>query len=396
MSDAVLARSSIRRPDAEEMAARAHALVPSLVERSAEAQATRMIPPATIADLNTLELTRLLQPKRFGGFEFDYSTFTKVTEALANGCASTAWVYSVFTEHMWVIASYPERTQIEVWGDNPGALASSSFVPRAVARHVKGGFELSGTWPFSSGCDYADWVILGAHIEEADGSRSIFNMLVPRSDIRIVDDWHVLGLAATGSKSVALDNVFVPTHRGLRHDHLLTGAVPGAEVHPHFLLVRAPRQSFAIYTLPPIMMALAQRAFDLVSSSLHLRISQGTRIAELEMAQVSLAKAGAEIDSVRLTLTSSCLQAEEDLRRGVLSAHKAVTTRRDVVYGMRRLRSAIESLCNLAGSSWVYNNDPLQSILRDALTASVHRSANWEGAAVPYGRMLLESTSPPR
>jgi uncharacterized protein YjbI with pentapeptide repeats len=141
------------------------------------------------------------------------------------------------------------------------------------------------------------------------------------------------------------------------------------------------------------MMALAQRAFDLVSSSLHLRISQGTRIAELEMAQVSLAKAGAEIDSVRLTLTSSCLQAEEDLRRGVLSAHKAVTTRRDVVYGMRRLRSAIESLCNLAGSSWVYNNDPLQSILRDALTASVHRSANWEGAAVPYGRMLLEFAS---
>jgi alkylation response protein AidB-like acyl-CoA dehydrogenase len=389
MDEAVLVQNGVQSLDAQELVAQARTLLPRLIERSADAQSARMIPQATIADLKRLQLTRLLQPKRFGGFESDYLTFAKVTEELAKGCASTAWVYSVFTEHMWVIASFPERTQIEVWGDNPEAVASSSFVPRAIARRSKEGFELSGRWPFSSGCDYADWIIVGAIVEETDGGRPIYNMLVPKSDIRIVDDWHVLGLAATGSKSIALDNVFIPSRRALRHDDMLRGAVPGKEVHPSYRLVGAPRGAFAIYSLPPIMMALAQRAFDLVANSLHQRISNGTKIAELEMVQVSLAEAGAEIDAVRLTLTNRCIEAQEDLRRGTLSTQKTLTGRRDVVFGMRRLRSAVEALCNLAGASWVYNDHPLQLILRDVLTASVHRSANWEGAAIPYGRMVL-------
>ena len=78
----------------------------------------------------------------------------------------SAWVYAVLAEHQWIIAQYPEQAQVDVWGDDPEAVASSSLAPRAAAERVPGGWRLSGHFPFSSGCDYAQWAILGAFLGE--------------------------------------------------------------------------------------------------------------------------------------------------------------------------------------------------------------------------------------
>lgn len=369
-----------------EIVDRARALRPLLEAHSSEATTDRKLPKKIIGELHASGLMKLLQPRQFGGVECSYSTFMAATEELAKSCSSTAWVYSVFTEHMWVIASFPECTQLEVWGENPNALASSSFVPRATARRVIGGYELTGTWPFSSGCDHAEWVILGATGAE---SAEILDVLVPKADFKIVDDWHVMGLQGTGSKTIALDKAFVPDHRSLRHDDIMTGNVPGRSVHPRYPLIGAPRGAFAPYSLAPITLALAQRAFDLVVGSLAGRVSRGVKVAELEAAQVGLAEASSTIEYVRTMLRHLCRHSETDLATGRLTNEKIVTSRRDVVRGMRWLRSTIEQICNLAGASWIYNGHPLQSILRDIIVASMHRTANWEGAAVPYGRMAL-------
>ena len=60
------------------------------------------------------------------------------------GCASSAWVYAVLAEHQWIIAQYPEAAQIDVWDEDPAAVASSSLAPREAARRVPGGWRLSG------------------------------------------------------------------------------------------------------------------------------------------------------------------------------------------------------------------------------------------------------------
>src|SRR5271167_3905650 len=173
---------------------RARGLIPRLAERAPEAAAARKLPAETIAEYRAAGILRILQPRRFGGMQGRFSLFSRIVEELTYGCASSAWVYAVLAEHQWIIAQYPEEAQIDVWGADPEAVASSSLAPREAARRVPGGWRLSGRYPFSSGCDYAQWAIIGTFLGEKGDPRHIAYLLVPLAEIEIVDDWQVLGL----------------------------------------------------------------------------------------------------------------------------------------------------------------------------------------------------------
>jgi 3-hydroxy-9,10-secoandrosta-1,3,5(10)-triene-9,17-dione monooxygenase len=192
-------------PDAERaLLERARALILVLAERAPAAAAARQLPPETIAEYHAAGILRILQPKRFGGMQGRFSLFSRIVEELTYGCASSAWVYAVLAEHQWIIAQYPEAAQIDVWGEDPLAVAASSLAPREMARRVPGGWRLSGHYPFSSGCDYAQWAIIGAFLGEKGDPRHIAYLLVPLAEVEIVDDWQVLGPLGTGSKSLVL------------------------------------------------------------------------------------------------------------------------------------------------------------------------------------------------
>src|SRR5437016_9975128 len=176
---------------------RALTLVPRLAERAPAALAARRVPDATIGEFHAAGILRILQPRRFGGMQGRFSLFSRIVEELTYGCASSAWVYAVLAEHQWIIAQYPEAAQIDVWGEDPEAVAASSLAPREAARHVPGGWRLSGRYPFSSGCDYAQWAIIGAFLGEKGDPRHIAYLLVPLAEVEMVDDWQVLGLLGT-------------------------------------------------------------------------------------------------------------------------------------------------------------------------------------------------------
>src|SRR5437764_12325161 len=132
---------------------RARALIPRLAERAPAATAARQLSPETIAEYHEAGILRILQPRRFGGLQGRFSLFSRIVEELTYGCASSASVYAVLAEHQCIIAQYPEEAQIDVWGDEPQAVASSSLAPRAAATAVAGGLRLSGRYPISNACD---------------------------------------------------------------------------------------------------------------------------------------------------------------------------------------------------------------------------------------------------
>ena len=282
---------------------RARALIPSLAERAAAAATARRLPPETIAEYRAAGILRILQPKQFGGPQGRFSLFSRIVEELTYGCASSAWVYAVLAEHQWIIAQYPEKAQIDVWGDDPQAVASSSLAPRAAAKRVAGGWRLSGRFPFSSGCDYAQWAILGAFLGEMGDPRHIAYLLAPLAEIEIVDDWQVLGLAGTGSKSLVLHDVFIPEHRCVMVSDLFAGTPPGAQVHPEYPVLRAPRGFLVSYSLPPVAIALGRRALDVACAALAGRVSRGvTKLAESEVVQMAIGEAAAAIDIATMLL----------------------------------------------------------------------------------------------
>ena len=289
------------------------------------------------------------------------------------------------------ISQYPEQAQIDVWGENPNAVASSSLAPRAAAKKVDGGWRISGKFPFSSGCDYAQWGILGVFLGELGDAGSVAYVLVPLSEVEIRDDWQVLGLTGTGSKSLVLSDVFVPRHRCVMVSDLFAGTPPGAKVHPDYPVVRAPRGFLVSYSLPPVAIALARRALELVCRDLSTRISRGvTRMAESEVVQMVIGEAAAAIDSATLALhhgRDASTAAVSSGRR--ITEAEAMRARRDMVYAQHQIGWALERLCELSGARWVYDSDPLQEIRRDVMTILTHHAASRPAAFAPYGHMLL-------
>jgi alkylation response protein AidB-like acyl-CoA dehydrogenase len=375
---------------------RARALIPRLAERAPEATAGRKLPPQTIAEYHDTGILRILQPRRFGGMQGRFSLFARIAEELSWGCASSGWVYAVLAEHQWIIAQYPERAQIDVWGENPLAVASSSLAPRARAERVpsggsSGGWRLSGRYPFSSGVDYAQWAIIGAFLGEMGDPRHIAYLLVPLAKTEIVDDWRVLGLLGTGSKSLILRDVFVPEHRVVMVADLFAGTPPGALVHPDYPVVRAPRGYLVSFSLPTVCIALGGRALEVVCRALPSRLSRGvTKLAESEIVQITLGEAAAAIDAATTLLHHGrdLTSAEVSSGRRIAPA-EALRMRRDMVWAQHQIGRAVEQLCELCGARWVYDSDPLQEIRRDVMTILTHHAANRQAAYAPYGSLLL-------
>jgi 3-hydroxy-9,10-secoandrosta-1,3,5(10)-triene-9,17-dione monooxygenase len=370
---------------------RARALIPALAERAPAAAAARRLPSETIAEYHAAGILRILQPKCFGGMQGRFSLFSRIVEELTYGCASSAWVYAVLAEHQWIIAQYPEEAQIDVWGDDPRAVASSSLAPRAPGRRVAGGWRLSGRFPFSSGCDYAQWAILGAFLGEMGDPRHVAYLLAPLAEIEIFDDWQALGLAGTGSKSLVLHDVFIPEHRCVMVSDLFAGTPPGALVHPEYPVLRAPRGFLVSYSLPPVAIALGRRALDIACAALAGRVSRGvTKLAESEVVQMAIGEAAAAIDVATILLHSGRESSTAAVSSGrKITEAEALRARRDMVYAQHQVNWAVDRLCELNGARWVYDSDQLGAIRRDVMTILTHHAASRQAAMAPYGKMLL-------
>lgn len=200
-------------PTEAEIVQRAHDLIPLLRERAAECERNRMVSKETIQAFHEAGFFRILQPKRWGGYEMSPNVLNRVLMELARGCPSSAWNVMVLGVHPFEVGLLPPQVGDELWGHDDTRLVSSSYAPFGTVKAVEGGYVLDGEWLTSSGCDHADGgAFIGGRVQE-NGEQVFRSFWVQRSDFDIVDDWFVVGLAGTGSKKLILKQVFVPTYR---------------------------------------------------------------------------------------------------------------------------------------------------------------------------------------
>src|SRR5918994_6793676 len=121
-------------------------LLPTLRERADEAERLRVVPDASIKELEETGFFRMLQPKRFDGHEADPIDFYTAVREIATACGSTGWVASVVGVHPWQIALFADEAQQAVWGHDTTTRLSSSYAPTGKAIQTEGGFTLSGKW----------------------------------------------------------------------------------------------------------------------------------------------------------------------------------------------------------------------------------------------------------
>ena len=233
MSTSQVSQTSVNDiPAVEDLYQRARDYQETLIGRAKETAELRRLPDETIKDFHDLGFFKIIQPKRWGGYEMDPIVFYKITGIIGEACMASAWVYATVGVHNWQISVFDEKAQEDVWGKDNTVLISSSYAPKAAVKKEGDGYRVSGEWDWSSGSDHCDWFFGGGLIDPSIGMDSFATMLIPRDDYEIIDNWHTYGLKGTGSKRIKVDNVFVPDYRIHYLKDGFLGTNPGKEYNP--------------------------------------------------------------------------------------------------------------------------------------------------------------------
>jgi 3-hydroxy-9,10-secoandrosta-1,3,5(10)-triene-9,17-dione monooxygenase len=374
---------------------RAREIVPILRERAAPAEDARMLLRENEQLLHESGLFRFHQPKSFGGMELDFVAVVDIPAELARGCPSTAWNVGNVACHHWILGYYDPATQHEVWDANPDALIASSIALAAGrGRKADGGFVINGRWPFSSAVDNSDWNMLAVSIYDGDGKTPVDwrLCLVPKSDYEIIDTWYAMGMAATGSKDVAVSELFVPEPRALPLLRCRGGSGhPGAALSPG-PLYRIPIVAASSHPLAPAALGAAEGAYELFLETMAKRAGTytGARVADFQAVQIKVARARCLIDSARFFLRQSAIAFQAAAQRDETpDLETKLRLRAHSAFAVNQSREAVETLWSCYGAQGLYTRDPLQRHLRDVLAINQHFSFNFDIAGAAYGLLAL-------
>jgi len=389
------------RPECGELKARLAALLPEIAARAAETENARRVPDENIAALQEIGYFDIVKPARFGGYEHDFDVLIDLNIELAKACASTAWVAGIIGAQQWIIAGFPEQAQADVWSANPKALACGSYAPATKAIKRDGGYVLSGRWPYASGCDNTQWALCAALMPsetDADKPAPAF-LLVPASDYAIDDTWHVVGLAGTGSKTLVLDNVLVPSHRVLRVADLANGTTPGATLHSHNPAFSVPAFSVITCCLASAAVGAATGALEDYLARTSNRLTRGAiggsnnRMAEFATIQLRVAEAAASTDAAREILLRDLRARIQTVRAGrSVTVEDRITSRRGHSFAVTLSLRAVEALNASTGGAGLELSNPVQRAWRDTNAVGRHAGLNWDAVGTMYGQMALGLT----
>lgn len=366
---------------------RAAKLAPLLREYAPLTEQQRQIPPEIIEAFHAAEILRAAQPVRFGGLGLDFDATFDVALELGRGCGSSAWCYSIWSSHNWLVGMFPEQAQEDYWAESPDTLSSTSFNPFGGAlTPTDGGYKVSGRWDFSSGCDPATWLLVIGISPQGP-----MMLMLPRQDYTIDDTWFVSGLRGSGSKDVVIKNAFVPEYRTVSIAALNEARSPGRLVH-NTANYRIPWRSILTYTLSAAVLGMARGAMEAFEDNLTRQISarSGKRVAESPGIQIRLAESDAEISAARSLLKVDSQEIFQQARRSEsFSMEQQAKYRRDPAYIAKLSVQAVNRLFEVSGGRGLFDSNALQRFHRDIHAASHHFSLTWDGVAQQYGQVKL-------
>lgn len=379
---------------------RARTLVPLLRSHADETEANRVIHPDNITALREAGLFSISTPRRFGGMEHNLQTFLETVAELGRGCASTAWVASLQNGVAFLAGLFNDRCQQDIWGPNPlahfcGVLSNN---PSVVSKRVEGGWQVSGTWGFASGCLHADWALITFPVVDDVGAVIDDGIaMMPITDFTIKDTWHVVAMRGTGSNTLVGEDLFIPEHRvtsiiratdGFNDNEHPDEALYRSAFAPYLcLIVVAPMLGMVAHGMEYVDEVLAKEKPIIYTFYPSARISPGV--------QRSRAAAQVAYDAAWLHVRRAATVVDE---AAAVGDYPDITTRMrirmDVGYALRLLRTSMHHLLDIGGAGSFAEACPLQRDWRDLEMASRHGVLNPQIAEEAYGRHLVGIDEP--
>jgi alkylation response protein AidB-like acyl-CoA dehydrogenase len=378
--------------DTDDFIRKASELRPLLQQRARETDALRHLPPDVVTAVREAGLCRLMVPKRFGGHETSVRTYLEVIAELGRGCGSTSWVASLINVCAWLGALFPDQAQRDIWGADPDAWVAGSLNPIGETTKVDGGWRVTGRWPWASGCMHAQWAACGLNMKDAQGQ--IVNVglsLMPMSELRIEDTWHMVGMRGTGSNTIVAKDVFVPEHRFLPYPPAFEGTY--RTEHTDEAVYRAAFVPITVLILAGPQVGVARAALEYAISKAGVRGVTHTNFAKQSEStgfQITLAEAAMKIETAELHTFRCADDLDRYARSGAYpDATARARMRMDTALAAKYCRDAVDLLVSAHGTSSLADVSPMQRWWRDVHVASHHAITEWQVNLEVYGKALL-------
>lgn len=324
---------------------------------------------------------RLLLAEDLGGFQAHPNDFFDWVMAVGSYHPSAGWVAGVCGVHPWEFSIVPPELAKEIFGSDPNTLTASPYAPFGRAEPVDGGYLLTGRWPYSTGTDHSDWVVLGGIVTK-DGSDvdhhhvdGILHFVLPKGeDYEIVEgSWNVMGLSGTGSKDVQMKDTFVPFHRTIREEDV------AENVYADRYRPGVPLYQMRFFTMFPAAigagtLGIAQGLLREIKEYLRTRRNARGVVANSDPYLLAeLANAAADVDASVLHFTTNIATLYDLVESGgSISPDQRIEFRRNQVCATRRAVTAVNNLYQIIGSQSVQRRSLVEGFYRDLQVARSH------------------------
>jgi alkylation response protein AidB-like acyl-CoA dehydrogenase len=313
--------------------------------------------------------------REWGGSGFNFLSHTIAYEALGRGCPSTALAFNMHASVVMPILESDEVTveakrriadlvvrQGKMIGGNFSETGHTSLIgerPLSVrARPVEGGYRITGRKMFASMIQAADYVLVLVYPESATApSAGMLAMIPPDAEgRRVIANWDTLGMRATRSDSLILEDCFVPDESVIfRSDDIRPFRNTGANWF------------WGSYTA--VYLGLAGAAYDELRKVVAERRPEGYSqpLAWHPDVRRHIAELSVELEAARLiTYRSAWLRDQQ----GATPETTAAMLRAKYMVGVATSRITRVAL-TLGGAHGIFKGSRLEQLFRDGALAEI-------------------------
>jgi alkylation response protein AidB-like acyl-CoA dehydrogenase len=364
-----------------------------LESHAGQCERERRVPEVVIERLRESGLFRMMFPRRAGGPGLKLITHIETIAEIAKGCTSTGWVFGLLSGIAGTAAGLPPEAKSLLFPSGDELFCSASALT-GIAKPIAGGYLVSGSWGYASGCLHAAWAMNGVQVLDADGAmadRGFAIIPLQNPAVTIEDSWHVAGVAGSGSNTIIARDVFIPSALMLLASNVPDPAsllaMEGLEPRDHWpmeplfpLVVLAPMLGAAVALLERVTAEMQQRR--IVGWSYPARSDSQALVGALGLA-------GMEIDSAWLHVRRATALVDETAQTRPLSGFEKAQIQSDCGRAAQLVRTAAERLMDVAGPAAFAKSSPMQRLWRDLSLGARHNALNANLSMELYGRALI-------
>jgi indole-3-acetate monooxygenase len=368
----------------------AQALAPQIRDAAVGIERDRRLPLSLVKAMAEAGFFRMLIPAKLGGSEVDVATMIRVIEEVAKIDGSAGWCVMAAGSTAVISAYLEEDTARDIYGSDRLVVTGGVFAPKGRALVHDGGYQVTGRWPFGSGCEHCSWLLCGCVVIDEgqphllpDGQPDVRMMIFPAAASTIIDTWSVSGLRGTGSHDIAVTDVFVPQRRSVS------------------LITDTPRQPGPLYAFPVfgllalgiagVALGMARGAIDTLLSLATDKTPTGSRrlLSERAVVQMYIAQAEALLRAARAFLFETVAAVwESAVAGGQITLDQRALLRLASTHVTSSAAQAIDLMYQCGGGTSIYTTTPLERYFRDIHALTQHLMVAQPTYEV-IGRILL-------